>query len=415
MDLIYQLGIRFYLLAVQVASLFNEKARRMAKGRKATFSYLEKNIDHSRPLVWVHCASLGEFEQGRPLIEQIKKQHPVYRVLLTFFSPSGYEIRKDYGFADYICYLPADTAHNAKNFIELTKPEKVFFIKYEYWYFYLDELKQRGIPTFSISSIFRENQLFFKPQGEFYRDILRNFDYFFVQNKLSKDLLKGIDISNVMVVGDTRFDRVREICSKAKTIGIAEKFKDQKSLMVLGSSWPNDIEKIAPFINKWVGMLKFIIAPHEIEEKNLQQIESQVKGDLIRFSNANPDAVHTSDILVIDNIGMLSSLYRYGEYAYIGGAFDHGIHNTLEAATFGIPIFIGKDEKNLKYQEAMDLVKLGAGFEIANWEEMDAAFSKLYSDKSAYKTAANAAKNYIDKNTGATGKIMEVTQKMVKI
>jgi 3-deoxy-D-manno-octulosonic-acid transferase len=406
MDLIYQLGIRFYLLAVQVASLFNEKARLMAKGRKATFSYLEKNIDHSRPLVWVHCASLGEFEQGRPLIEQIKKQHPVYRVLLTFFSPSGYEIRKDYGFADYICYLPADTAHNAKNFIELTKPEKVFFIKYEYWYNYIRLLAEKKIPLYLVSAIFRDEQLFFKSgfQGRWYRKILQKVSHFFVQNEQSADLLFRIGTTNFTVTGDTRFDRVAGIAANSKELPLISRFKNGQKLIVAGSSWPPDEALLVDFM-RHDKHSKIIFAPHEVKETNIKRLMGQLPAGTIRYSQAGNISVEKARVLVIDTIGLLSSVYRYADIAYVGGGFGVGIHNTLEAAIFNIPVLFGP--KYLKFQEAVELVKVGAAFPINNSEELTNILMKLLSDDLLVHEIAEMCRSFMLQNLGATQKVME--------
>ncbi len=415
-EIFYRIVTFLYVVAIFIARFFDDKAAKMWQGRKHQWKTIgDKLTGISGPILWFHCSSLGEFEQGRPVIEKYKKAYPSVNIVLTFFSPSGYEVRKNYELADAIFYLPFDRRINARKFLNIVKPTAAFFIKYEYWHFYLDELHKRKIPTFSISSIFRKNQLFFKPQGEFYRNILHHFDYFFVQNELSKKLLNSIDIHDVTIAGDTRFDRVAQICSQAKDIELAEIFKDEKPMLVIGSSWPNDIEKLSPFLNKWKDKLKLIIAPHEIAEKNLLHIENLLRAKTIRFSKGETDSIKNYDALIIDNVGMLSSLYRYGEYAYIGGAFDHGIHNTLEAATFGKPLFFGKGERNVKYQEVMDLIELGAGFEIENWEEMDEKFSALFNDSSAYEKAANASQNYIQKNTGATELIFEKTQQSMVI
>ncbi len=415
-ELFYRLVTFLYVVAVFIAKFFNEKAAKMWRGRRNQWKIISHRMEViSDPILWFHCSSLGEFEQGRPVIEKYKEVYPHVNIILTFFSPSGYEVRKNYDLAEAVFYLPFDRRKNAKKFIDLVNPSAAFFIKYEYWHFYLDELHLRNIPTFSISSIFRPNQLFFKPQGEFYRDILRKFTYFFVQNKLSKELLKDIELNNAMVVGDTRFDRVYQICQAAKHIEIAEKFKGSGTVMVVGSSWPNDIEKIAPFINQWIEEVKFIIAPHELEEKNFLQIEECVKGKVIRYSKAEGQKLADANVLLIDNIGMLSSLYRYGEYAYIGGAFDHGIHNTLEAATFGLPLFFGKSESNEKYQETVELLKVKAGFDLKDWKALDKQFTALFKDPSAYARASEAAKKYVLENTGATDKIFEHTHKLIQL
>ncbi|MGV8092775.1 MAG: 3-deoxy-D-manno-octulosonic acid transferase [Mangrovibacterium sp.] len=337
MDLIYQLGIRLYGLAAVLAAPFSEKARLWYRGRKHVFRYLSENISHEYPLIWIHCASLGEFEQGRPLIEAIKKQHPQYRILLTFFSPSGYEIRKNYAQADHVCYLPSDTRQHARRFIELVNPEKVFFIKYEYWKNYIAELKEQHIPLYMVSAIFRPEQLFFKKgfRARWYRNILHNIDHFFVQNRQSAQLLEQIGLKNWTITGDTRFDRVAEIASNRKDLPLIEKFKEDSVLIVAGSSWPPDEEILIRYLerNKKV---KMIFAPHEVKESNIKRLLELLPEKAVRYSAAGED-VNNFRILVIDSIGVLSSVYRYAGLAYIGGGFGVGIHNTLEAAIYHIP------------------------------------------------------------------------------
>jgi len=411
-EIFYQIITRLYVLAIYFARFFSSKAAKMWKGRKNQWKKIrDKLMGVPAPVIWFHCSSLGEFEQGRPVIEAIKNNHPDFSIVLTFFSPSGFEVRKNYPLAEAVFYLPFDSRKNANKFLHLVKPKMAFFIKYEYWHYYLDELEIHQIPTFSISSIFRPNQLFFKPQGEFYKNILEKFDHFFVQNAISKKLLNEINLKNVTVSGDTRFDRVWKICSQAKDIPVAEKFKNGKKLMVIGSSWPNDIDVLSEFINNWCREIKFIIAPHEIDEKNLRQIEDKMNGEVLRFSKAGNNGSEDHAVLIIDNMGMLSSLYRYGEFAYIGGAFDHGLHNTLEAASYGIPIFFGKGNKNIEYQEAIDLLACNAAFEVESSDEMESTFTNLYTDKDSYNKSATASKKYIEKNLGATQIIMNHIEK----
>lgn len=412
--LFYWLTLKLYIAGLYLAKPFSEKAQKMLEGRENIWLKIEEKMRHIKgPVVWFHCASLGEFEQGRPVIEKIKEDCGAC-VVVTFFSPSGFEVRKNYANADAVFYLPFDSAKNAKTFISAINPALAYFVKYEFWHYYLKELQERGIPVMSISTIFRPGQLFFKPYGQFYRSILSRFDHFFVQNSISKELLGAAGLSNAEVSGDTRFDRVHQVCSRPAKIALAEKFKAGGKVFVIGSSWPNDIETIAPFMNRWIGKLKFIIAPHELSEKNLAQIERLSAGKVIRFSKADLNSVADCDVLLVDNIGMLSSLYSYGEYAYVGGAFGGGLHNTLEAAAYGVPVFFGRGKKNIKYQEAVDLIAQKAAFEIGDWKELDARITELYHDPEKWQAAANASANYIVNNLGATEKIISYSAKYLE-
>ena len=407
MNFIYQLGIRFYLLAMRAASIFNDKARLLVKGQKATFSYLEKNMEHGHPLVWVHCASLGEFEQGRPLIEQIKKKHPQYQVLLTFFSPSGYEIRKNYELADYICYLPADTAANARKFIELVKPEKVFFIKYEYWHNYISQLAKRNIPLYLVSAIFREEQLFFQPgiRGKWYRKILKKASHFFIQNEESGRLLSKIGVTNYTITGDTRFDRVAEIAANSKDLPLIDRFKNGQKLIVAGSSWASDENLLIEFL-KTDKQTKLIFAPHVVKENNILRLMEQLPSDTIRYTRMTKETrIRDARVLVIDTIGLLSSVYRHADIAYIGGGFGVGIHNTLEAAIYNIPVLFGPNY--LKFGEAVNLVKAGAAFPVKNSGELNATLNKLLADARLRLEIAKECRTFMSKNVGATQTIME--------
>jgi len=339
--LAYNLVLNLYYLGIRIASVFNSKAKKFLDGRKDIFKTVEdKMANESRKVVWFHSASLGEFEQGRPLIEAFKKKYSEYAVLLTFFSPSGYEVRKGYKNADYVFYLPFDNRRNALIFIKLTKPSLAFFIKYEFWYHYIDCLKQHNIPIFSISSIFRPNQIFFKAIGELQRATLRKIDQFFVQDNDSAKLLAKIHIHNVIVSGDTRFDRVSEIARSSQSIDFVQDFKGKSKILVVGSSWKEDIEVVLPFINQDPG-IRFIIAPHEINEDSLQNMQDRIRLPSIRYSDCNGSELANYKVLIIDNVGMLSKLYYYGEVAYIGGGFGKGLHNILEAAAFGLPIIFG--------------------------------------------------------------------------
>ncbi len=401
MTLLYKIGIFLYSIAVRLVSVFNEKARQFVRGRKNWKANLQNEIEKDTRYIWFHCASLGEFEQGRPVIEEIKKQFPRYKIVLTFFSPSGYEIRKNYDGADIILYLPLDTKSNAHTFIDIVKPEKVFFIKYEFWYFYISELKQQNIPLFIISAIFRENQQFFRNTiwGKWYRKALFKFEHFFVQNETSAELLKSIGLNNISVAGDTRFDRVAAIVKAAKKIDIVEKFKQKRKLIIAGSTWKPDEELLIEFINQNES-IKFIIAPHEVSDANINRIHQLLKKPAISFSKLVETEVDNYQVLIIDSIGLLSSLYQYGSIAYIGGGFGVGIHNILEAATFGTPIVFGPNFK--KFKEAVDLISNGGAFSITNYDELENTFNQLISDKKLFNNSSGNCKNYVKKNVGST-------------
>lgn len=393
----YRLSVFFYFIAIRLAAPFNNKARLFTDGRKNTFPSLEKQLkENNAPIIWVHCASLGEFEQGKPVIERLAERYPSYKILLTFFSPSGYEVRSNYIVADLIHYLPLDTPSNSRRFIELTRPSLVIFVKYEFWYFYLKELDKRSIPTLSISSIFRPNQIFFKGIGGFQRKTLKLIDHFFVQTQKSSDLLLSIDVNQVTVSGDTRFDRVYDTCQNAESIsGVSEFIGDSKT-MIIGSSWPEDMEILNPFIES--NRLKYIIAPHEISESGIEELIKGLKKPFARYSDA-PSIWQKKDVLIIDNVGLLSRLYRYGDYAYVGGAFGKGLHNTLEAATFGLPIFFG-NKNYTKFQEAIQLTRLGAAFPIGSYRDLQTKFDNLS------EHVGPVARNFVEDNLGATEKIM---------
>lgn len=401
MAIIYHLGIFFYQFVVRVFALFDKKAAQFVKGRKNWEKSLKSKIDPEASYLWFHCASLGEFEQGRPVIEAVKDRYPQYKIVLTFFSPSGYEIRKNYDGADVVTYLPVDTRHNARIFLDLVNPQKAFFVKYEFWYNYISALKQRRIPLFLISGIFRENQQFFKntPWGLWYRKMLNGFEHFFVQNEKSAKLLENIRLKNFTIAGDTRFDRVAAIAQNAKTFENVDKFRGDTLTVIAGSTWKPDEELLAAFINNSTN-IKFIIAPHEVHPSNINRIHQLLKKPAISFSKAQNNDLSSYDVLIIDSIGILSSLYQYGNLAYIGGGFGVGIHNILEAATFKLPIVFGPNYK--KFQEAVDLVAQKGAFSIGNAEELNRTFNKLLSDKMTLKNASDVCKNYVEKNVGST-------------
>ena len=401
----YSLGIYLMALGVRVAALFKEKLRKMVQGHRATWQML-RALSGKDTYVWFHAASLGEFEQGRPLMERLRREHPEKKILLTFFSPSGYEVRKNYDGADLVCYLPFDTPLNARRFVKLARPEAAFFIKYEFWRNYIEALYKRGIPCYSVSSIFRENQIFFRPYGRGYARCLSRMTHLFVQNETSRRLLEGIGVTNVDVVGDTRFDRVLDIRNAAKPLPLAERFAGCWKVLVAGSSWPQDEEIIIPYFNKHPN-LKLVLAPHVVSEEHLQAIERQLARPALRYSKATPKAVAEVDCLIIDCYGLLSSIYRYASMAYVGGGFGVGIHNVPEAAVYGVPVIIGPNNK--KFREAQVLLRCGGCKEIACAADFEQLMDAWLSDKEALATAGKAAGSYIADNAGAADRIFSKT------
>ena len=400
----YNIVMYLYLIGVAVYSLFNEKVRKMWRGERAAFDVLREKVDPSARYVWVHAASLGEFEQGRPLMEQIRRERPELKILLTFFSPSGYEVRKDYADADIVCYLPLDTVTNARRFLNAVHPVAAYFIKYEFWYNYLHVLKRRGVPVYSISSIFRPDQIFFKWYGRQYSRVLHCFAHFFVQNEQSRELLGGIGLTNVSITGDTRFDRVIHICEQAKRLPVVERVVgDAPKVFVAGSSWPPDEDIFIRYFREhpeW----KLIIAPHVIDEVHLQQIEKQLEGRKVaRYSAAAEEA----DVLIIDCFGLLSSIYRYGSVAYVGGGFGVSIHNTLEAAVWGVPVIFGPN--NRKFQEAQALKACGGGLEIGGYDDFARLMDHFAADDAARRQAGQAAGDYVTTKAGAAQQILSAT------
>jgi len=411
MKIIYTSLIYLYLLAIRVASLFIPKAKIWIDGRKNIFEKLQAqlstlNSQYQSPdfkLIWFHCASLGEFEQGRPLMEKIKSEQPSTKILLTFFSPSGYEIRKNYTGADCIFYLPMDTPSSARKFIEIVKPEIAIFIKYEFWFNYLNELKKQHVPTYLICGIFREEHYFFKSYGSWFRKQLNAFTHFYLQDESSMNSLNSIGYFNGTIVGDTRFDRVFEISKNVKQIDLVRQFVTDKKVFIAGSTWEEDIKIISGF-NFRSEDYKLIIAPHEIDENSIQSTIQQFgNSTVVSYSQANEKNVKTADVLIIDNIGMLSSLYQYGTIAFIGGGFGKNIHNILEPATFGLPIIFGPKYHN--FIEAKELIHLGGAFSISSSENFKKIVNML-SKPDALKKAASTSKNYVLSNIGATDKIL---------
>lgn len=405
MRILYSLAIWLYSMGIVFSSLFNKKAKLWLDGRKDILKKIIESVNPGEQIIWFHAASLGEFEQGRPLMEAIRNQFPEFKILLTFFSPSGYEIRKNYQGADYIFYLPLDSVKNASEFIESINPVKVFFVKYEFWYYYLKMLNKKKIPVYLISAIFRENQVFFKWYGSWYRKILAYFDHIFVQNDESLNLLSKYSLTHISKSGDTRFDRVAEISKQTKTIDIAEKFCDNKTVVICGSTWDKDEEILIRYINHSNDSIKFIIAPHEIQTTHIQRIVAGLKKQYILFSEANHANITDKQVLIINNIGMLSSLYQYGHWAYIGGGFGVGIHNILEAAAFNLPVVFGPNYH--KFKEAVDLIRLKGAFCIKDFAELAVVFNDLSSDKEKRQYSGNIAGKYVVKNQGAASRIMQ--------
>lgn len=404
MTFLYNIGISAYSLAIRLAAPFNEKAGLLSKGRKEVWKKIHNIHRGNERLVWFHAASLGEFEQGRPVIEKLRQAEPETKILLTFFSPSGYEIRKNYTGADYILYLPADTKRNAIRFIETFRPDTAVFVKYEFWFHYLQELHNRQIPTYLISAIFRAEQPFFKSWGSLHRRMLGFFKCLFVQDEQSVKLLSDIHINHVRLTGDTRFDRVKQIADAARDIEKVAAFCNQQPAVVCGSTWPPDEDILLDYINHYTGTYKWIIVPHEIGENHIKSILDKCRKKIIRYSQiANNPAEY--DVLVIDCIGLLSAIYRYGNIAYIGGGFGAGIHNTLEAAVYGIPVIFGP--KYQKFNEAVSLIREGGAFSIQSGTELAEVLNSLIGTPVVAETAGKKALEYVTSQLGATEVIGE--------
>ena len=407
----------------------------MWQGEREAFDLLRSKVDPNAQYVWFHAASLGEFEQGRPIMERLRKEHPEYKILLTFFSPSGYEVRKNYEGADIICYLPLDTPLNARRFLRTIRPVMAFFIKYEFWYNYLHILKHRGIPTYSVSSIFRDGQIFFRWYGHQYGRVLKCFTHFFVQNEKSRQLLAGIGITNVSISGDTRFDRVLEIKQQAKELDIVEAFVESlssvgvqecrsadntssasnlstcqlvnsstKKVFVAGSSWQPDEEIFIKYFNEHPDW-KLIIAPHVIGESHLQQIIKQLDMPVVRYTKTTPEEARNARCLIIDCFGLLSSIYNYGTVSYVGGGFGVGIHNVLEAAVWNIPVIFGPN--NERFAEAQGLKRVGGGFEISDYDSFASVMNGFIADEASLNAAGSAASDFVKSQAGATDVVLK--------
>lgn len=407
--LLYNLFLIFFRIGIHIAALFNPKARKWVQGRKNIMQRLREQVSGQGPVVWMHCASLGEFEQGRPLLEAIRSEYPQYRILLTFFSPSGYEVRKNYNGADWVFYMPLDGAATARQFLEIVQPSLVIFVKYEFWYYYLKKARYRQIPLVLVSAIFRENTSFFKWYGAISRKMLSRFNQLFVQDAHSAGLLKKIGLDTItQVSGDTRFDRVAAIAGGAPSNAIVEKFAAGRKLIVAGSSWPPDEELLEKtFQALQHHQLAMVIAPHEIHESHLQSIEEKFPG-AVRYSRLVKGEGSNSSVLIIDNIGLLSQLYRHAWVSYIGGGFGKGIHNTLEAAVYGRPVFFGPAHK--KFREAMELKEVQGGFSVNTDEELTSLLEKMLNETSFYENSSRASARYVRDRIGATDMIMRYFQ-----
>lgn len=403
--IIYWLAIKLYVLAVRIASLFNPKAKLFVKGRRKLLSNIKYAlINERRPRIWVHCASLGEFEQGRPVIEALRRDYPNFALVVTFFSPSGYEVRKNYDGADYIFYLPVDSPTHARKFIKAVQPRLCLFVKYELWYYYLNLLAKKDIPIVLISAIFRKSQPFFKWYGRLHRRMLNCFSYIFVQDNESVQLLNNIGVEHVSVGGDTRFDRVLKTKEQAMPLPLAEAFCKDHKVIVAGSTWAEDEQKLQQLLGELGDNWKLIVAPHEVNDKHIADVE-QLFPNAVKWSNVNVTHVAEHRVLVVDKIGLLSSIYRYADVAWIGGAFRTGLHNTLEAAVYGLPIMHGPEFT--KFKEARELVDIKASFPIDNYEQALVLIQKWESDTMSYNRAKEAAQNYVLSNVGATNKILD--------
>lgn len=402
MKFLYQISLFFYSLLVKIASLFNHKAKLWVKGRKNTFAYLKTHLSPDDEICWFHCASLGEFEQGKPLMEKIKQTHPHKKILVTFFSPSGYEYRKNSPLADFVCYLPNDNAKNARKFIRLVRPKQAYFVKYEFWYFYLKELYNTNIPTYLIAGVFRPNQPFFKWYGAFHQQMLGFFTHFFLQNKASEELLQGIGFTNTTTSGDTRIDQVFDNSQSPKQLSLIERFTQNNPTIILGSSWEKEEEIISEYIATTDKKFQYIIAPHDISKSHIEHLKNMLTVPYLLYSEATSENILNHSILIIDNIGMLANCYQYTDIAFIGGGFSGALHNVLEPAAFGNAILFG--DKINKFHEAQALIDAYAAFSISSLDDFIAVVNHLMMKENMENTQ-NAAKKYIVENVGATDRI----------
>ncbi|MDX5584415.1 MAG: glycosyltransferase N-terminal domain-containing protein [Aureibaculum sp.] len=412
MYFLYNITVYIAIFFLKIVAFFNKKIHFFINGRKDVFETLEENFNPNDNIIWFHCASLGEFEQGRPIIEKCKKEYKKYKILVTFFSPSGFEIRKNYDAADLVTYLPLDTRRNVRKFLELTKPKIAIFVKYEFWPNLLKQLKNNGVKTILISGIFRKDQSFFKKYGGWMKRSLFSFDHFFVQNRSSETLLNNIGFTNVTISGDTRFDRVFEITEQNNKLEFIEKFVDNKVTLIAGSTWPKDEELLVSFINsESESNQKFIIAPHNIDQNDIAKLKKSISKEVVLFSECNSENLKNYQVLIIDTIGLLSKIYNYADIAYVGGGFGSGIHNILEPSTFAVPIIIGPNYH--KFKEAKDLVKLGACKVINNNSELSTTLNELFANHDNRKRKGKLSRNYILDNIGSTNIIFDYLDKTI--
>lgn len=408
MYFLYNIGVSIAGFLLKIIAIFNKKVKLFVEGRKDIFSKLQFNFSQSDTVIWFHCASLGEFEQARPVIEKIKTSNSKfqkYKILVTFFSPSGYEVRKDYAYADVVTYLPLDTKANARKFIKLVNPKVAIFVKYEFWPNLLKELKSKHIKTILVSGIFRKGQAFFKGYGSWMRKSLEAFDHFFVQNETSKELLETVSFHNTTVSGDTRFDRVYDILNQENTIQEVAKFIDRKHTLVAGSTWPEGEKLLIDYINnKAISNEKFILAPHNINPKEIQKLKTSFNKKTVLFSEIDQKEITKAQVLIIDSIGILTKIYGYADVAYVGGGFKTGLHNILEPATYGVPIIIGP--KYLKFNEAIELVAQGGCIVVNSQQEFNESLKELYQNRQVLSLKGNISKNYVKNNIGATDHIL---------
>ncbi|MFN5459129.1 MAG: 3-deoxy-D-manno-octulosonic acid transferase [Bacteroidota bacterium] len=407
--ILYSIGIAVYQILVRLFSLWNRKAKKMIEGRANIFSELEvfKSKNSNTKIIWFHAASLGEFEQGRPLIEVIKNQYQDYKILLSFFSPSGYEMRKNYPFADHICYLPFDTKKNAEKFVSILNPDVVVFIKYEFWLRLINELKKKNIPVYLISAVFHKNQPFFKWYGTIFRSSLPNYEKIFLQDDSSAKLLSNLNLKNFSVTGDSRFDRVIEIAQEKFSDEKIRAFCENKSLIIGGSTYDEEENMLAEFFVKNKSKfpeIRLIIAPHELNESSINRIEKTLKKNNLSYIRYTENKISNTDVIILDTMGMLSGVYRFGSIAVIGGGFNDGIHSTIEASVYGLPVLFGPN--HLKFKEAKEMIELGAAFSFENSNQLNLHLNQLLFDKSCYQNASLSAANYIKENSGATKKIL---------
>ena len=414
MRFIYSLFIRFFSFLIWLAAPFNAKARLWIKGRKGVFKLLQSSIAADDKVIWFHCASLGEFEQGRPVIEAVKQEFSDHKILLTFYSPSGYEVRKNYDGADVVSYLPADSMHNAAKFMQIVRPRIAFFIKYEFWFNYINQLSQHKVPIYVVSAIFRRSQYFFSPFGKWSQRQLQKITYFFVQNERSLALLRLVKVFHADISGDTRFDRVVKVRNEQADFPEVESFCKNGQVIVAGSTWAPDEELLKKVIAKSPHNLKLVIAPHVVSKDHIDQVLRKF-GDFnpVLYSRYELSPQKDHRVLIIDGMGMLSYLYRFGQIAYIGGGFGVGIHNTLEAATYGIPVLFGPNYE--RFREAVALKELGCAFPVADASACQEIVDELYSNQSFYRKSAICAKKYVDENAGAVQKVMEKTKEYLLV